>query len=76
MLCCGEGVVHGMLMIVDGFNIALVIVAVVKAAVCRVIGRVVAIMMGSTVVATLTMVTLGMVRLLLNVVTCSMVAIT
>ena len=75
MLCCGEGVVHGMLMIVDGFNIALVIVGVVEATVRRVISRVVAVMVNSIVLATLTMVTLGMVRLL-NVVTCSMVAIT
>ena len=56
-----QSVVHGMLMIVHRLNISLIIVSVVKAAVRRMICRVVAVMMGISVLAAFTVVAVALV---------------
>ena len=56
-----QSVVHGMLMIVHRLNISLIIVSVVKAAMHRMICRVVAVMMGISVLAAFTVVAMALV---------------
>ena len=56
-----QSVVHGMLMIVHRLNISLIIVSVVKAAMRRMICRLVAVMMGISVLATLAVVAMALV---------------